>query len=226
MNRDVSILYGLDSGPRDENFPTGQQVTIEVAPFRTHLLQSLMVSVGTRRCVAPERLVVGIDRHNQDCYELRGREQAGFALRYEDAKGAARIVLEEGPVVVMRNEMVAVTFLVVEPIHRIVATAIGDQPPSTVARDALFAELQSIDATFSGEPKPPLHYAAKLNKVSGLWQRCAGEIRLLEALRAEQRGVKPLDDEQLGLGPGPFHDPVPDAGELGEADPAAKLPGS
>lgn len=213
-----SILYGLDSLPRPGGFQPGQQLRIEVSPFRTHLLRYLLMSTPARRCVAPERIVVGIDPSPDGNYCTRGREQAGFALGHvEDG----RIVAEESELVVMRNEVVAVSFRIIEPIDRVTVTMVGAQAPTTVARNELFAELWSISDTFSGEPKPALQYVAQLHKVCCLWQQYVAECRELEALRAEQRGVEPLDDEQLGLAPGSGCRLAPEAAAM--ADRLAEL---
>lgn len=210
---EVSILYGLDSLPRPGGFEPGEQLRIEVSPFRTHLLRYLMMSTQSRRCVAPELIVVGIDPPADGNYCNRGREQAGFALGHDED---GRIVSEEDSLVVMRNEVVAVSFRIIEPIDRVTVTIVGAQAPTTVARNELFAELWSISDTFAGEPKPALQYAAQLHKVASLWEQYVHECRELEVRRAIQRGVQPLDDEQLGLAPGDRYRLVPEAAAMAD----------
>lgn len=176
------VIYGLDSGLRDEKFSHGQEITIQVQPFKAHLLERFTIAQETSVCVTPLSLSIGLD----------GRP---IFLAYDSEEGSTdRSVIicpNISKVVVNKNELVSVKFRVIEPVSRVVLTVIAKEHPATYLFRKIIHILDSEMATSIA--------------LQELWSQYKELVRHFEAIRADQRQTLPLDDAMLGLCSSPLY---------------------
>ncbi|MCH8083466.1 MAG: hypothetical protein IH885_04455 [Myxococcales bacterium] len=138
----MGIMYGLDTGFRGEDAPpfaVGQQVEIEVVPYKRHLLEKFIVSAEVMTAVTPISLSIGTC-HNEKTLPEPALYRGELEVVTEDGEHTIIQLTPSALVDVM--DRVVLTFKVLKPIDRLTLTATAAMHPSDLALAELFEALR------------------------------------------------------------------------------------